>query len=221
MRRALILAVPLLLAVPIGYGVAFVQLGHDPLLVPLLAGAGGWLLALVLRAPVGLLGMKLAGSPQRAQRWVVASSGPLEEAVRLAVLLLVGRDLGVALWIGLGWATIEVLYGIANGFALAALAERTDPEAERARAMLPPAALTATGPLWGVVERAWASALHIGFTLVLAAVPVAVLFTAPFHTAVNVAALWLPERRGLLVVSLAGIMVGAAVLAVGWLLHAA
>jgi hypothetical protein len=220
MRRALILAIPLLLAVPVVFGFAIVQLGYDPLLGPLLAGAGGWLLALILRAPVGLLGMKLAGSPQRAQRWVVASSGPLEEAVRLAALLLVGRDLATALWIGLGWAAIEVVYGIANGFAIAALAERTDPDAEQARAMLPPAALTSTGPLWGVVERAWASALHIGFTLVLAAVPVAVLLTAPLHTAVNVGALWLLERRGLLVVSLAGIAVGAGVLALGWLLHA-
>jgi hypothetical protein len=221
MRRALILAIPLLLAVPVAYGVAFVELGYDPLLVPLLAGAGGWLLALALRAPVGLLGMKLAGSPRRAKRWVVASSGPLEEAVRLAALLLVGRDLETALWIGLGWAAIAVLYAVASGFMLAALAERTDPEAERARAMLPPAALTSTGPLWGVVERAWASALQIGFTLVLAAVPVAVLLTAPLHTAVNVGALWLLERRGLLVVSLAGIVVGAGVMALGWLLHAA
>jgi hypothetical protein len=221
MRRALLLSVPLVLAVPIAYGVAFANAGHPPMLLPLLAGAAGWLLALVLRAPVGLVGMKLASSPARAQRWVVASSGPLEEAARLAALLLVGRDLGTALWIGLGWAAIEVLYAIANGFAVAALAERTDPEAERARAMLPPAALTASGPLWGVVERVWASALHIGFTLVLAAVPVAVLLTAPVHTMVNVGALWLMERRGLLVVSVAGLAVAAAVMGIGWLLHVA
>ena len=30
---------------------------------------------------------------------------------------LVGRDLGTALWIGLGWASIEIVYSIANGFA--------------------------------------------------------------------------------------------------------
>ncbi|HSK93756.1 MAG TPA: hypothetical protein VLA76_06845 [Candidatus Angelobacter sp.] len=221
MRRALVLSIPLLLAVPIAYGVAFDRLGHAPMLLPALAGAGGWLLALLLRAPVGLLGMHLAGTPERAQRWVVASSGPLEEAVRLAVLLLVGRDLGTALWIGLGWATIEVLYSIGNGFAVAALAERTDPEAERARAMLPPAALAATSPLWGVVERAWASALHIGFTLILAAVPLLVLVTAPLHTAINVGVLWLARHRGLLVVSAAGIALGATVLAAGWLLHVA
>ena len=219
MRRALVLSIPLVLAVPVAYGVAFDQLGHAPMLLPALAGAGGWLLALVLRAPVGILGMHLAGSPERAQRWVVASSGPLEEAVRLAVLLLVGRDLGTALWIGVGWSTIEVLYSIGNGFAVAALAERTDPEAERARAMLPPAALSSSSPLWGVVERAWASALHIGFTMTLAAVPLLVLLTAPLHTAINVGVLWLARRRGLLTVTVAGIAVGAIVLAGGWLLH--
>lgn len=221
MRRALAFSIPLVLAVPIAYGVAFDRLGHGPMLLPALAGAGGWLLALLLRAPVGLLGMHLAGSPERAQRWVVASSGPLEEAVRLAVLLLVGRDLGTALWVGLGWASVEVLYSIANGFAVAALAERADPEAERARAMLPPAALSSSSPLWGVVERAWASALHIGFTLMLAALPLLVLVTAPLHSAINVGVLWLARRQDFLVVSTVGMVVGGAVLAAGWLLRAA
>lgn len=221
MRRTLILAVPLALAVPVAYGVAFTNAGHPPDLGPLLAGAAGWLVALFLRSPIGIVGIKVTRSTERAQRWVVASSGPLEEASRLAVLLLVGREMSTALWVGLGWAGIEVLYAIANGFALAVLAERTDPEAEQARAMLPPSAMSSAAPLWGVVERAWASALHIGFTLILAAAPVAVLVTAPAHTGVNVAALWLMQRRGMLTVTVAGIAVGTAALGIGWLLHAA
>jgi hypothetical protein len=219
MRRALIVAVPLVILVPIAFGLAFAELGRPPLIWQLLAGAGGWLLALVLRTPVGLVGMKVTGSTERTQGWVVASSGPLEEATRLAVLVLVGRDLSTALWIGLGWASIEVLYAIANGFALASLAERTDPEAEQAKAMLPPSAFSGAAPLWGVVERAWASALHIGFTLILAAVPLAVLVTAPVHSLVNVVALRLAQHRGMLAVSVAGIAVGAATLGIGWLLH--
>jgi hypothetical protein len=221
MRRALIIAIPLVVAVPIAYGAVFTDLGHPPLIPALLAGAAGWLVALVLRTPIGLVGMKVTGSTERTQRWVVASCGPLEESVRLAVLLLVGRDLSTALWIGLGWAALDVAHTIANGIALARLARRKDPEAEQARAMLPPSALSASAPLWGVVERAWASALHIGFTLVLAAVPIAVLLTAPIRSAVNVGALWLTERHGTLLASLAGLAVGAAALGIGWLLNLA
>jgi hypothetical protein len=73
--------------------------------------------------------------------------------------------------------------------------------------------------LWGVVERAWASALHIGFTLILAALPLAVLVTAPVHSLVNVIALRLAQHRGMLAVSAAGIAVAAATLGIGWLLH--
>ena len=212
MRRALLLSIPLLLAVPVAYGVAAaVWLGHPLELGSAVAGALGWLIALVLRTPVGLVGFRITGSTERAQRWVVASSGPLEESLRLAVLLLIGRDLATALWVGIGWATIEVLYAIGNGFAVEQLSRRTDPDAEAARAMLPPAALAASGPWWGVAERAWASALHIGFTLMLAAVPFLVIVTAGVHSAVNVAFLWLVRHRGMALTTAAGIATGAAV----------
>jgi hypothetical protein len=218
MRRALVLSVPLYLAVPVAYALGIVALGGEPRVGPILAGAAGWLLALVLRAPVGLAGVRITGSPERAQRWVVASSGPLEESVRLAVLLLVGRDVETALWIGLGWAAIEVVYAIANGFAVQALARRTDPEAERARALLPPAALSGSAPWWGVAERIWTTAVHIGFTLIVAAIPAMVVVTAAVHSALNVGILWLVRHRGLLLTTLAGVVAGGAILVVGlWL----
>jgi hypothetical protein len=220
MRRALVLSIPLYLAVPLVYAAGILGLGYDLQLGALLAGAAGWFVALVLRAPVGLLGIRITGSTERAQRWVVASSGPLEESVRLAVLLLVGRDLGTALWIGLGWAAIEVLYAIVNGFAVEALSRRTDPEADQARALLPPAALSGSAPWWGVVERAWATAVHLGFTLILAAVPALVVVTAAVHSAINVAFLWLVGHRGLLLTTLAGIAVGGGILVFGLWLHA-
>jgi hypothetical protein len=220
MRRALFLSIPLYLAVPIGYALAVVGLGHELQAGALLAGAAGWLVALVLRAPIGLIGVRITGSTERAQRWVVASSGPLEESVRLAVLLLVGRDLGTALWIGIGWAGIEVIYAVVNGFAIEALSRRTDPEAEQARALLPPAALSGAAPWWGVVERVWATAVHLGFTLILAAVPALVVVTAAVHSAINVAFLWLVRHRGLLLTTLAGIAVGSAILVFGLWLHA-
>lgn len=218
MRRALLLSIPLYLAVPVAYAYGITRLGYDPQVGAMLGGAAGWLLALVLRAPVGLLGVRVTGSTERSQRWVVASSGPLEESVRLAVLLFVGRDLGTALWVGLGWAAIEVVYAVANGFAVDALSRRTDPEAERARALLPPAALSGNAPWWGVVERVWATAVHIGFTLILAAVPALVVLTAPLHSAINVAFLWLVRHRGLVLTTLAGIATGGALLVLGlWL----
>jgi hypothetical protein len=102
---------------------------------------------------------------------------------------------------------------------MAALAERTDADAQRARAMLPPAAFGAAAPLWGVVERAWASAVHIGFTLILAVAPWLVLVTAPVHTLTNVAFLRLARERGMLVTSLAGVVFGSALLGIGLLLH--
>lgn len=219
MRRTLILAAPLALLVTVAYGVAFVNAGHPFELVPFLVGAAGWFVALLLRTPVGLVGMRVTADADRTQTWVTASSGPLEESVRLAALVLVGRDFGTALWIGLGWAAIEIVYSIANGFALAALAERTDAEAEQVKAMLPESAFSSAGPLWGVVERMWASAVHIGFTLVLAALPLLVVVTAPLHTLVNIGFLAAYRRSGMLRTSLAGLAVGAAILATGYLLH--
>lgn len=218
-RRALFLVLPFALAVPVAYGVAFALAGSPLQLGPLLVGAVGWALALVLRAPVGLAGLKITGSQERAQGWVIASSGPLEESVRLAALLLVGRDLSTALWLGLGWAAIEVGYAIANAFALAALLTRTDPEAERARAMLPPSAFAASAPWWGVIERIWASALHIGFTLMLAAAPVLWIATVPLHTLTNVAFVRLSRDRPMLLVSALGMLLGAVVLGGGLALH--
>jgi hypothetical protein len=220
MRRALVLSVPVALAVPAACAAAIAWLGHPINAVPVLAGAFGWMVALALRAPVGLAGFRITGSTERAQRWVVASSGPLEESLRLAVLLLVGRDLSTAFSVGLGWAAIEVLYAIVNGFAVESLARRTDPEAEAARAMLPPVALAESGPWWGVAERAWASILHIGFTLLLAAAPALVVVTAAVHSAVNVGFLWLVRHRGMLFTTLAGTATAAALLVAGLWLHA-
>lgn len=219
MRRAMLVAAPLALLVPLAYGAAFTYLGHDPRILVALAGAAGWFVALLLRTPVGIVGMRVTDDPDRTQHWVTASSGPLEEAVRLAVLLLVGRDLSTALWIGLGWASIEVLYSIANGFALAALEARTDYEANQIKSMLPPSAFSASAPLWGVVERAWASAVHIGFTLIVAALPVAVAVTAIVHTLTNVAFLALMRRAGMVTMNVAGAAFGAALVFIGFAMH--
>ncbi len=218
MRQAIILASPAIVAVPVLYGLAFALLGHPPAPAAFGIGAAGWVLALILRTPVGLVAMRL-GSREHAQLAVTASSGPLEEGARVLAVLLAGRDLDTALWLGLGWAAIEVVYTLVNGLAIAGLADRTDPEAERVRALLPPSAFETSAAAWGVVERAWASALHIGFTLIVAAAPLAFLLTAIVHSIVNISFLAAARRYAIEAVSLAGVLVGGLILLIGFILH--
>jgi hypothetical protein len=215
-RANLIRSVPLLLAVPIVI-VAIIVIGGSPFrLGPLLAGIAGWTVALVLRAPVALVAMRaMGGDRERAQPVIVLASGPAEEIVRLVVLVIVGMTLSDALWIGLGWATIEVVYSLVNGAAMLALMGRTDPEAEQARAMLPLAeAMRGDAPLWGVVERTWASLLHIGFTLIVAANPLFVVFTIVVHSATNVLLLRLAAATSLARMQLFGAAWATIVMAV-------
>jgi hypothetical protein len=82
MHRAVLVAIPFVIAVPVAYGSAFSWLGYPPQLGSLAIGAAGWVIALMLRTPVGLGVLRLSGSEERAQTWVVASSGPLEEGMR-------------------------------------------------------------------------------------------------------------------------------------------
>jgi hypothetical protein len=136
-------------------------------------------------------------------------------------VLLLGRDLDTALAIGLGWAAIEVVFAVVQGIALATLMERDDPEADRIRAAIPapPAALLApSAPWWGVVERVWASVLHLAFTAILAAAPALVIATIPAHSATNLALGRATERWPLARVQLAGCAwAGAMAIAAWWL----
>jgi hypothetical protein len=128
----------------------------------------------------------MAGDQDRIKPWIVSSSGPIEEAVRLVVLLLVGRSFSDAASIGIGWAAIEIVYTALTGFITLSLMKRTDPEAMQARAMLESQGMIReTGPWLGVIERIGASALHIGFTLVIAFNPVWTIATALVHSATN------------------------------------
>jgi hypothetical protein len=215
-RTNLVRSVPLVLAVPVAIGTALVLAGVplDP--VALGAGAAGWLIALALRAPVALVAMRLGGGDRgRAQPVITGASGPLEELVRLAVVLIVGRELPAALWIGLGWGAIEAVYALVNGAAVLALLRRTDPEAEQARAMLAmPDVLRPDAPLWGAVERTWATGLHMAFTLIVAAVPVLVVATIVVHSAANLVLLRRAPAWGLARLQAAGIALTAVMLLV-------
>lgn len=219
-RRNLLLATPGTLLVPIALGAVAVAVGVTLEPLAILAGLVGWSLALVLRAPVAVGADRLVGR-ERARRAVVLASGPAEELVRLAAILILGPSVPIAVSLGLGWAAVEAVYALVNGAAVLALLGRDDPEAERVRAMLPSDAMTSpSAPLWGIVERVWASVLHIGFTLLVAAAPPLVLATTVAHSATNVAFVRLARVWPLARVQLAGaawalVVLLAAVAAVG------
>jgi hypothetical protein len=218
-RADLAIAGALCIALIVVLGVIAVALGVILRPIAIVAGAIGWVLAFALRTPVILLAIRLRGSPERAQPIIVGASGPAEETVRLVVLLAIGRTVSDAVSIGLGWAGIEVLYSLVNGIALMQLATRTDAEADRAKAFLPSQSmLSANAPWWGVVERAWASFLHLGFTLSVAAQPILFIGTAIVHSLTNLGFLRVMRQRGLATAELAGLVVGVIVLGIGiWL----
>lgn len=219
-RRNVILATPFVLLVPIGIAVVILALGNDLRPLAIGAGVGGWVLAYFLRGPVAIF-LRSRGDTQLASPWFVAASGPTEELVRLGALLALGRDLDVALSIGLGWAAVECLFTIATGLALGTLLTRGDEGAERVREVLPapPDGFSASSAWWGVFERVWASGLHIAFTLIIAAQPLLVLVTIPVHSAVNLLSLRILERWGMTRMELLGAGASAALLAVAVLLR--
>jgi hypothetical protein len=181
MRRNALAVLP----VPVVLGFAALALVGPPPLLPLLLGAAGWLLALVARQPVALIASR-STTPSRAATIVGWVSGPAEELVRLALVLVALRSFEDAVWAGFGWATIEVLLIVVNGFAVAGLMTKEDPKSLEARELLAAQGmLGAQHPVWGVLERVSATALHIGFTLLLFAQPWLVLVTLPAHSVIN------------------------------------
>ena len=184
----MVLATPLFAAVPIGFALLPRIWTTDLLLIVAFLGAVGWVVALALRGPVSLVVRRRVKDKARMERWVVLSSGPLEEFVRLGLLLLVGTAFATAYSLGLGWATVEVAYAVIIGYVTVFLARRTDDQAVTIRELLRERGVGEAGPFIGVVERASATALHIGFTLLIAWQPILVLVTAAAHSGLNLAA---------------------------------
>jgi len=177
-----------LVVVPVG-------LGHDLPWGWFGAGALGWALALVLRLPV-ILGLRRLGADMDVmRRWTPALAGPTEEVVRLVVVLVASRDFATAYAIGAGWAAFEAAYGIHVGFLRLGLMRRNDPKALEAQQELAKMGLDREiAPAWGVVERLFAGAAHIGFTLLVAQWPLLVVALIPIHAAVNMGVMALLPR---------------------------
>jgi uncharacterized membrane protein len=155
---------------------------------------------------------------------VASASGPAEESVRVVLVLLVAAAFRPALWLGLGWASVEVVYAAVNAVVAPLLLPRLlrDPseKARQARELIVPQLSTtlAASPsgvvALGTAERIGATAIHVGFTLILAAQPWLALLTAPLHTGINLGAIAL-QRRSLLLMETLVVGAGAAAFAVG------
>jgi hypothetical protein len=105
------------------------------------------------------------------------------------ILLLLGITFKNAYLVGLGWAAIEVVYSLLQGFGMATLQQKTDAKAMEAKALMKAIgmeeALKPSAPFWGILERVGANALHISLGLVLVISPWLAIATIPLHSAVN------------------------------------
>lgn len=203
---------PLYALVPLAIWLAFDAAGTDMRWNAFGLGALGWIVALALRGPVGALVMKL---PQaKAQTIVVGSSGVLEEGVRVALLAMTSATYSWSASVGQGWAAVEVLFTIVNVIAIYSLSGRTDEKATQAKEMLRMQGNLTGHPLWGIVERVFASAFHIGSTLLIAFSPWLVLLMIPVHSLLNLTAVRL-AKRSILLTELVVALVGTGALVAG------
>lgn len=203
-----------LLAAPVIVGVILLAAVGAPVALPLLLGAAGWMLALVLRQPVALLASR-KWDQDRAAFVVGAFSGPAEELVRVAMVVLAIHSFQDAAWAGFGWGAIEVLLVAVNTLVIASVLTKDDPKSREARELLEAQGmLTPPRPFWALVERLSAFALHLGFTFLLFAQPWLVLATIPAHTLTNLLAVRF-AKRNLVATELALTVVGILVLVLG------
>lgn len=195
-------------------GAAMLLVVGGPLLVPLLLGAAGWFAALILRQPVAILASK-GREPAAAARIVGWFSGPAEELVRVALIVFFVGTVDQALWFGFGWAALEIVLVAVNVFAVSSLVTKDDAKSREARDLLEAQGmLQIHHPAWGFIERLSATALHIGFTLLLFASPWLVLLTLPLHSATNMVAVRFARTR-IALTELVLAVIGAVVLAAG------
>lgn len=181
-------------------------------------GALGWVIALFLRGPVSAIALKKA-SKERARLIVTSASGPLEELTRLVLLLLTASSYSWAASVGQGWAGVEVVFTVINVVVLLSLINREDEKAKQAVEILISQGKLGHHPAWGLVERVFASAYHIGATLIIAAIPWLVLILIPFHSFFNIYTEKILEKKSVVYAEGFVALCGALVLVIGLVLQ--
>jgi hypothetical protein len=203
---------PVYILVPLTFWAAFHFSGIEMEWRAFGFGALGWLIALFLRGPLSAIVMKMP--KEKATTIIVGSSGVFEECVRLAVLMFTSMTLSWSVSIGQGWAAVEVLYVMINVIVLASLAKRTDEKAMQAKEMLKMQGNLNASPLWGVLERIFASAFHIGCTLIVAKYNWTVFLLIPLHSSVNLVAVKF-TKKSVVVVELFIAVIGTVLFVAG------
>ncbi|NOQ74864.1 MAG: YhfC family intramembrane metalloprotease [Crocinitomix sp.] len=187
--RNILWAAPLYFLVPLPFFLLahFIDIKIDYNAV--LLGALGWWVALLLRLPV-ILFVKLKKFEQKkSNKLIVGFSGPTEEVTRLVLLLIIGLNAPNAYSVGLGWAMIEIVYGLIQIIGIGVLEQKTDAKAIEAKNLMKQMgmdkSLAPSTPFWGALERVTAGAVHIGFSLLLVFSPYALIVTIPLHSFIN------------------------------------
>ena len=185
-----------------------------------LLGALGWWIALIVRIPVILLIKKKNINLKLSRKITIGLSGPSEEITRLLLLSIIGLNSPNAYSIGLGWAMIEIIYGLVQIIGLGLLDEKSDPKAEEAKTIMKQMGmdkiLEPSTPFWGALERVSASALHIGFGLLLIISPYLIIATIPLHSFINFFVVKMNEKSmrnsqlGLLLIGFTVLIIGLA-----------
>ena len=154
-----------------------------------LLGALGWWLALLLRLPLILYSKTKKLDFNVSNKLIIGASGPTEEITRLVLLATIGITTGNADSVGIGRASIEVIYGLVQIIGMGILQQKNDKEAKEAKSLMKQMgmekSLEPSTPFWGALERVSAGAIHIGLSLMLVLSPLIVLITIPLHSFVN------------------------------------
>jgi hypothetical protein len=206
---------PIYILVPVAFWLVFHYCGVTMNWRAFGLGALGWVIALFLRGPLSAIVMKMP--KEKAQTIVVASSGLFEEGIRLAMLMITGMSFSWSISLGQGWAAVEVLFVMINVIVLMSLAKRTDEKAMQAKEIIKLQGNLSASPMWGVMERIFSSALHIGCTLIVAKYAWTVVLLIPLHSLVNLTAVKL-AKKSVVTVELIVAAIGTVTLAVGLLL---